>query len=266
MGIDLATLADRLDETLRTDDYAGVDASANGLQIGRPGPGVAPDDAERSVERVALAVDATVATAERATALDADLLLTHHGVVWGGLDRVTGRHHRRVAAFVERDLPLYVSHLPLDGHPELGNAAGVADHLGVTDRVPFGDVGGVTVGLRGRLDEPRPPAALRDDLAAALDTGDGRVRALEHGPDRVESVAIVTGSGTDFLDEAVASGADAVVTGEPKGKAYHEAREAGLNVLLGGHYATETFGVRRVGDRLEEWGLETAFVDHPTGL
>ncbi|PSQ38565.1 Nif3-like dinuclear metal center hexameric protein [Halobacteriales archaeon SW_5_70_135] len=264
--MDLTTLTERLDERLRTDEYAAVDASANGLQVGRPGPGVPPEAGDREVGHVALAVDAAVATAERAAALGADLLVTHHGLVWGGLERVTGRQHRRLAAFVEHDLPLYVSHLPLDGHPELGNAVGVADLLGVVDREPFGDLGGVHAGLRGRLDGPRSPADLHETLAADLDTGDGRVRTLDLGPERVERAAIVTGSGTDFLDEAAAAGVDALVTGEGKGKAYHEAREAGLNVVLGGHYATETVGVRRLGELIEDWGVETTFLDHPTGL
>ncbi len=79
-------------------------------------------------------------------------------------------------------------------------------------------------------------------------------------------MAVVTGSGVDWLDEAVDAGADALVTGEGKGNAYHEAREAGLHVFLAGHYATETFGVRSLQDRVAEWGLETAFLDVPTGL
>jgi len=89
---------------------------------------------------------------------------------------------------------------------------------------------------------------------------------LDFGPEEIEDVAIVTGSGTDWIDEAVAVGAEALVTGEGKQKAYHEAREAGLTVVLAGHYATETFGVRSVASLLEEWGLETTYVDHPTGL
>jgi putative NIF3 family GTP cyclohydrolase 1 type 2 len=89
---------------------------------------------------------------------------------------------------------------------------------------------------------------------------------LDSGPETVEDVAIVTGAGADWLDEAVESGADALVIGEGKHRLYHEAREAGLNVYLAGHYATETFGVRALQDLAAEWGLETAFVDHPTGL
>ncbi|MFB6156870.1 MAG: Nif3-like dinuclear metal center hexameric protein [Haloferacaceae archaeon] len=255
--MDLATFAGRLDEELRTDAYADLDASANGLQVGPP---------EGTVEHAAFAVDAAVATAEAAVDAGADVLVTHHGLVWGGLDRVTGQTYERLAPLFTGDLALYVSHLPLDGHPELGNAAGLADLIGLRDREPFGALGSEHLGVRGRAAEPRDVADLAALLDRELDTGAGGVRVLDFGPDRVRDVAVLTGSGADYVGEARDAGVDALVTGEGKGKAYHEAREAGLNVLLAGHYATETFGVRALRERAESWGLETTFVDHPTGL
>jgi len=254
--MDLSTLTDRLDDRLDTAAYAGVDASANGLQVG-------PDDA--TVETAAFAVDAAAATIEAAADRGADLLVTHHGLVWGGLDRVTGREYDAVAALVDHDVALYVSHLPLDGHPSLGNAAGLADHLGLGDQASFGTMGPVTIGRRGRAAEPYTPGDLRDRLAG-LDTGGREPRILDFGPDRIEDVAVVTGSGADWLGEAAAAGADALVTGEGKQKLYHEAREAGVTVALGGHYATETFGVERLADLVAGWGVETAVLSHPTGL
>jgi dinuclear metal center YbgI/SA1388 family protein len=254
--MDLATLVARLDDELRTDAYADLDASANGLQVG---------DAAADVETVAVAVDAAVATISAAAAREADLLVTHHGLSWGGIERVTGRQYDRIAPLVENDLALYVSHLPLDGHQELGNAAGVADLLDLEAREPFGELGPEWVGQQGVAPEPFGV----DDLAArldALDNGGVDTQVLPHGPDDIERIAVLTGSGADWLDEAVAAGADALVTGEGKGKLYHEAREAGINVFLAGHYATETFGVQSLADRIAEWGPETVFVDHPTGL
>jgi dinuclear metal center YbgI/SA1388 family protein len=250
-------LCTRLDETLETAAYADVDASANGLQVGPAGT---------AVERVAVAVDAAVETIERAGAAGSDLLVTHHGLVWGGIDRVTGTRYRRIAALVENDLALYVSHLPLDGHRTLGNAAGVADLLDLEDREPFGELGGEYIGQRGTATDPYTVDALRERLAANLETGPGTVRVLDFGPDAIRDVAVVTGSGVDFLAEATDVGADALVTGEGKQQAYHEAREAGIHVVLAGHYATETFGVRALGDLLSEWGLETTYIDCPTGL
>ncbi|WP_251342561.1 Nif3-like dinuclear metal center hexameric protein [Haloplanus halophilus] len=252
--MDRSEFVDRLDERLRTDDYADVDASANGLQVGRR---------EGEIERVALAVDAAEATIEAAVERDADALLVHHGLAWGGFDRLTGLHYDRIEPLVRNDVALYVSHLPLDGHQELGNAAGVADVLGLDDRAPFGSHGPEVVGTRGRAADPYAV----DDLAALLDRElDTETRVLGFGPEEITDVGIVTGSGADWIEEAAAAGLDALVTGEGKQQAYHEARDRGLNVFLAGHYATETFGVRRLGDLIEEWGVETTYVEHPTGL
>ncbi|MCL9814394.1 Nif3-like dinuclear metal center hexameric protein [Natranaeroarchaeum aerophilus] len=253
----LSELVERYDERLDTDAYADVDASANGLQVG-------PEEA--TVEHVAVAVDAGVATIERAADAGADVLVTHHGVVFGGIDHVTGPDYDRIEALIENDIALYVSHLPLDGHQELGNAAGIADLLQLTDREPFGTIGGEYIGQRGRRSEPLPVEDVAETLNASLDTGGRDVQTFAFGPEEVEDVAIVTGSGVDWLEDAADTGADVLVTGEGKQHAYHLARELGINLVLAGHYATETFGVRNLQSLAEEWGLETTFIDEPTGL
>jgi dinuclear metal center YbgI/SA1388 family protein len=255
--MDLADLCARLDDRLRTEAFADLDASANGLQVG-------PDHMD--VDHVAFAVDAAIETAERAIDAGADLLVTHHGLVWDGLDRVTGREYRRVATLIESDLALYVSHLPLDAHPALGNAAGLADLLDLDDRESFGALGGEGIGTRGRARDPFSPADLATVLDRELANGARGVRVLDFGPEEIEEIAVLTGSGADWLDEAAEKGVDAFVTGEGKGKLYHEAKEAGVHVFLAGHYATETFGVRSLAALADEWGLETTFVDAPTGL
>lgn len=257
--MDRSDLFARYDEELRTDDYADVDASPNGLQVGTD---------EGTVDHVAFAVDAAVATIERAVAVGADVLVTHHGLVWGSIDRVTGREFDRIAPLLRNDLSLYVSHLPLDGHQTLGNAAGVADVLGLeqTEREPFGAMGPEYIGQRGQLVEPSSIYDLTAALDDELDTGGRGVRLVDAGPEEVEDVAIVTGSGVDWLDEAVDVGADVLVTGEGKQKVFHEAQEAGINVVLAGHYATETFGVQALQAQAEQWGLETTYIDEPTGL
>ena len=250
----------RLDDRLDTAAYADVDASANGLQVGS-------DRGE--VEHVAFAVDAADATIEAAADEAADVLVVHHGLSWGGIDRVTGRSYDRIAALADRDTALYVSHLPLDGHPDIGNAAGVAAELGLGNRDPFGKLGPVTIGTIGDTAAPRSAAAIRetlDDFEGQPGDDPSPTQVLDFGPDEIGRVAVVTGSGVDRLDEAVEAGADALVTGEGKGKAYHEAREAGISVFLAGHYATETFGVRSLQALTAEWGVETTYVSHPTGL
>ncbi|NHN59637.1 MULTISPECIES: Nif3-like dinuclear metal center hexameric protein [Halorussus] len=255
--MDLAELAERYDDELRTSDFADVDASANGLQVG-------PD--HREVETVAFAVDAAEQTVAAAADRGADALVVHHGLSWGGIERVTGRQYDRIAPLIENDVALYVSHLPLDSHPELGNAAGLADLLGLEDREPFGELGPEHIGQRGRAPEPMPTDRLRETLEEELDHFGQGMRVLDFGPEELEDVAIVTGSGVDWLDEAAETGADALVTGEGKQQAYHEAREAGLTVVLAGHYATETFGVQSLQSLADDWGLETTYIDAPTGL
>ena len=262
--MELSEYVSRLDDPLDTDAYADVDASANGLQVGPDGSTVEAD-AERTVDHVAFAVDAAMETIDAATTAGADVLVAHHGVSWGGIDHLTGRTYDRIAALVDGETALYVSHLPLDGHQELGNAAGVADAIGLDDRRPFGELGPVVIGTAGTLSEP----TATDELRTRLDGFEGSTtdtRVLPFGPDTITDVAVVTGSGVDWLDEAVDAGVDALVTGAGKQQVYHDAREAGINVFLAGHYATETFGVRSLQTLTEEWGIDTTYLSHPTGL
>jgi dinuclear metal center YbgI/SA1388 family protein len=248
-------LVDRLNDRLRVDAYAGVDPSANGLQV------AGPDD----VDTAAFAVDAATATIGPAVDRGADLLVVHHGVSWGGIERVTGRQYGRIEPLIRADCALYAAHLPLDGHPELGNAAGVADAIGLVEREPFGTVGDEPIGLRGRLADGASIDGLAADLATHLDTGTGTVRTID-AADRVADVAVVTGAGAEYVDEAAAAGVDVLITGEGKGRTYHDAHEAGVGVVLGGHYATETFGVRALRDLVAGWGVDPTYVAHPTGL
>jgi dinuclear metal center YbgI/SA1388 family protein len=253
--MDLTELCERFDERLRTDAYADLDASANGLQVG---------PREKEIEHASFAVDGVVETIEEAAALDTDLLVVHHGLSWGGFERVTGRHYERIAPLIENDIALYVSHLPLDGHQELGNAAGIADLLDLHQCEPFGTLGSECIGQRGLLSDSLSVEELSETLAT-LDN-QNPVQTLPFGPEEIENIAIVTGSGTDWLDEARAVGVDALITGEGKQKVYHEAREAGINVFLAGHYATETFGVQSLQNIVGSWGIETEFISHETGL
>ena len=253
--MDLPEIVSEFDERLRAEEY--TDAATNGLQVG---------PRERGVERVAFAVDAVVETAEAAVEWDADLLVTHHGVVWGGLDDVTGREYERIQPLIDGECALYAAHLPLDGHPELGNAAGLADLIGLEDRESFAEEAGEPLGTRGTASAAYTADELCELLESELDTGGRDVRVLDFGPAELEEIAVLTGAGADWLREAEAAGVDAFVTGEGEQKLYHEAREAGVTVVLGGHYATETFGVRALQSVAENWGLETTFLDHPTGL
>ena len=247
----------RLDELLRTQDFKEIDSSANGLQVGSD---------KRDIKHVVFSEDLSVETIEMAIEYEADMMIVHHGISWGEMKRITGITYDRIKALIYSDISLYVSHLPLDSHQEIGNAAGIAEMLELKDREPFGKMSKEFIGVKGRVVEPYTPDGLRSFLAGELDTGEGSVKLLKFGNEKIQKIGIVTGAGGDWLNEAVEKELDAFITGEAKARIYHEAKELEMNVLLAGHYATETFGVRSLENIVSEWGLSTTFISCPTGL
>ena len=164
---------------------------------------------------------------------------------------------------MEGGIALYSAHLPLDAHPEVGNCILLARALGLDVQGRFGEYKGAPVGFWGFA-----PAPGRSELTASLETAvSGPVRVLEGGPDHVHRVAVVTGGGGSFIEEAARAGMDTLVTGEGNHHTFIDAAEYGVNVLYGGHYATETFGVRALAAHLaERFELGWTFLDLPTGM
>ncbi len=251
--MDLHELVSWLDDYLRVREVPDFPGALNGLQVESSG---------RPVRRVAAAVDAAEATIARALAGGADLVLVHHGLFWDGNQPVTGRRYRRLRPLLEADVALYAAHLPLDVHPEVGNNAVLARALGIEVRGSFGEHRGMPLGAWGELEIHREALCARlDELLG------GRVRLLPGGPERIRRVGVITGGAGDEISAAIAAGLDAFVTGEGKHHHFFDATEGGINVLFGGHYATETWGVKALARRLEEThGIEWFFVDHPSGL
>lgn len=252
--VHLAELAGYLDGYLRVGEVPDWPGALNGLQVEASGA--------RPVRRVACAVDAAEATVRGAVEGGAELLVVHHGLFWDGNRPVVGRRYRRLKPFFDADLALYGAHLPLDVHPEVGNNAVLARALGMEPRGTFGEYKGCPVGVWGELDVSREALCARlDELLG------GRVKMLAGGPERVRRVGVITGGGGDEIGSAIAAGLDAFVTGEGKHHHFFDATEGGINVFFGGHYATETFGVKALCQHLEErFGLEWFFIDHPSGL
>jgi dinuclear metal center YbgI/SA1388 family protein len=191
------------------------------------------------------------------------MLIAHHGLFWGRVEPVTGPLRERLGALFDARMSLYVSHLPLDAHPAVGNNAVLADLLGLEERQPFGRWGDRSIGLLGRLPQATDRAGLAGRLEALLGA---RPHLLPFGGDTIRHLAVVSGAAAELVPEAALAGADAFVTGETSHTAYHPAREWGMNVVFAGHYATETLGVQALGDHLAQtFGLETVFLDVPTG-
>lgn len=248
----LDDLVQYLDDYLRIREAGDDPEALNGLQVENGG----------EVQNVAVAVDACQAVIDLAAERGADLLVVHHGLFWGGLEPLVGRHYRRVAALVRHGIALYSAHIPLDRHPEVGNNVVLARQLGMEVRGWFGEHRGSPLGTWGELDMPREALAAR--LAEILG---GPPRMIAGGPERVRRVGIITGSAGSMIRQARDAGLDTFITGEGKHSSYFDAEEFAVNVLYGGHYATETLGVKALAAHIaERFQLPWSFIDHPTGL
>jgi dinuclear metal center YbgI/SA1388 family protein len=243
--IDTRDLIRFLDDLL--DPAAFDDLGPNGLQV--PGP--------REVKRVVTGVTAQRALFERAAAEEADLVLVHHGLFWNfnpvGLTPLLAE---RLRLLFKHDIALAAYHLPLDAHAEVGNNAQLAAALGASEHVPFARIG------RGATFADPVPAAELFARVAAVTAREPLV--FDAGPREIRRVAIVSGGAASRLAQAAAEGYDAFLTGEPKENVMADAREAGIHFIGAGHYATETFGVRRLGERIaERFGIDHVWVDIP---
>ncbi len=256
-GVPLDALVNALDAELRTREIPDYPGAMNGLQVANRG----------TVRRVAVAVDASRAAIAAAAEADADLLIVHHGLFWGGVQPIVGVAYARLRALIEHDLAVYAAHLPLDLHPQLGNNARLARALGLEPSAPFARFRDVAVGVAGTADEPT--AALLDRLAAYAAGYGGTVRStVPVGGRRTRRWAICTGGGasSDTLREAREHGIDTLIVGEGPHHTTVEAIEHDLCVLHAGHYATETLGVQALGAWLEaRFGLPWTFLLLPTG-
>jgi dinuclear metal center YbgI/SA1388 family protein len=247
----LTSIIAALDERLRPGDFE--DLGPNGLQV----PGA--DD----VTKVVTGVSAQRALIERAVAEGAQLVLVHHGLFWDFLPTgLTPVLAGRLRPLFKHDVALAGYHLPLDAHPEVGNNAILAERLGCERHEPFGTYRAQAIGRAGTFAGDGIPAA---DLFARVREVTARVPTVfDAGPERIRRIGIVSGAGADTLPEAIALGLDALLTGEPREHVMADAREAGIHFIAAGHYATETFGVRALGDWLaERFGIEHLFVDIP---
>jgi dinuclear metal center YbgI/SA1388 family protein len=240
---DILSWADELLETGRFEDYG-----PNGLQV----PG------RDEVETVATGVSANLELLERARDTGAGLVLVHHGLFWAGAPLALTRPLAvRLRTLLEAEMGLAAYHLPLDAHPEIGNNALIADGLRCDGREPFGEVG-----VAARFSGDGVPASELFERVRTLTQREPLV--FDAGPERVRTIGIVSGGAAGALDDAVAAGLDAFLTGEPKEQVMGTAREAGVHFIGAGHYATETFGIRRLGElAAERFGLRHEFIDVP---
>jgi len=248
----LSAIVSHCQKRLRPATFNDYEGAANGLQVENSG----------AVSRIAAAVDGSLATVKMAAAARADLLIVHHGLFWGPAIPWTGPRRALLQWLIEKDIAVYSSHLPLDAHPQLGNNAQFCAALGFVKLRPFFVEKGKALGWQTRAGIGR--AALAERIGRVL----GRAPVvLPGGPERCRRIGVVTGAAGSQLRLAAAEGVDTFITGEGPHWTGALAEELGVNVFYGGHYATETFGVKALAAELsKKFRVPWVFLDHPTGL
>lgn len=246
---DITRYCERL---LKTQDFTDWPGAVNGLQVENNG----------TVTKIAAAVDGSTATIKLAIAQKADLLLVHHGLFWGPSHPWTGKRYKMLDLLIRNNLAVYSSHLPLDAHPVLGNNAQLARRIGFRELKPFFFEKGHCIGFQSAT------RTRRDELHRRLNAVLGReALLLPGGPALCRKVGIVTGGAGDELKKAHEEGVDTFITGEGRHWTFALAEELGINVFYGGHYATETFGVKALAAHLSQrFRIPWEFIDHPSGL
>ena len=257
MTVRLRDIVSFLDTTLETGRFR--DYGPNGLQV----------EGRQEVDRVITGVSANLALFEAAVQREADLVVVHHGLIWGsGIRTVTGSMASRLAMLLGNGISLCGYHLPLDAHPRLGNNVGLCDAIGLgLERETFGDVRGHALGMAGSWHEPLP----RDQAITRIARGvgcDPMRFVFPHGPEMVRRVGLCTGAASDLLEDAAHAGCDIYLTGELAERAGELARELQITLIAAGHHATEVFGPQRVARELARTfaGLDVQFVDVPSPL
>lgn len=222
------------DERTRLTAYSDAPGAWNGLQVGNNG----------TVTKIGAAVDQGLVPFQKATEAGVDFLIVHHGMFWDMPQRLTGRVYQRVKTLLDANCALYSNHLPLDGHPEIGNNALLAKQLGLTPDQPFMIIEGEAVGYSA------PWTGSRADLQTNLESHYDRVVPINCGSEKPNRIAFCSGSGNSAMKELVKTGIDTMVTGELREEWFNVAQEQGLNVFLCGHYATEVHAVQALAAEL----------------
>jgi dinuclear metal center YbgI/SA1388 family protein len=240
------------DRILRTPEIKDYDGAVNGLQVENSG----------TVTRIAACVDATPKTVELAVGNGADLMIVHHGLFWSARQPWTRANYRLLRTLVKNDIAIYSSHLPLDMHPMFGNNVRLCKALGFRTLRPFFSHKDEALGLRAQTAIDREE--LRRRLALVLRR---EAMLIPGGPKTCRAIGVVTGGAGSELKKAASEGVDTFITGEGPHWTYALAEELGINVFYGGHYATETFGVKALAEHLSDrFKVPWEFLDHPTGL
>jgi dinuclear metal center YbgI/SA1388 family protein len=250
--VTLDSLTEYLDKELKLSELPDYPGAMNGLQIANGG----------EVRKIGAAVDASLPVFEKAVAEGVDLLLVHHGMFWQGAQALTGSTYKKIKLAFDAGMALYSAHIPLDVHPEWGNNKQLANALGMSNPEAFFEWKGIQLGICQEM-----KMSLSDLKSSVEKVLGGSIHVCAGGSEDAGKVGVITGGAGSEVEAVAACGIDTFITGEGPHWTHPMAEELGINIMYAGHYATETFGVRALAEHLNsEFGLDSCFVDHPTGL
>jgi len=245
-------IAKYLDIELKVEEIE--DHSNNGLQV--------DNDKTTEIKKVAFAVDANLETFEKAAKEGCQMLVVHHGLIWGGIKHITGTDYLRVKSLINNNLALYGVHLPLDAHPKFGNNVQLAKLLSLSEIKPFAKYHGTEIGFIGNF------SGTLDDVKKILEENNIDTKSWEFDKKEIKKIGVVSGGGLEAVKESAELGVDLLFTGDDsKYSAYSWAKELNLNVIIGGHYKTEVWGVKALMEVIKDkFNVEVKFIDVPTPI
>ena len=256
MAATLEEIRQFVETQLNVKDYEKIDKAINGFQVEKRG----------KIQKLCLAVDFCLETLDQAILQKADAILVHHGIFWGKPFPITGRYYHLIEKLIKHNIALLALHLPLDMHKKFGNNIGLIEELGFSHSHCFGDYHGLKLLFMGKAQENSGKTL--GELLKNYRKRFGDPLFVVGKEDRVvNKLAVCSGGGLFGLEDAKKEGADAFLVGDANHTMYHLAKELDIAVISGGHYATETIGVKRLGEHMAElFSLDTVFLDVPTGL
>ena len=238
-----------LSKYLKTDEF--TDYCPNGLQV----------EGKSNIKKIITAVSASIELFNKAIEQNADAILVHHGIIWNYERPVyKGSYRERVKTLLDNNINLFAFHLPLDAHPIVGNNAQLAKFLGLKSVKPFGDHKGQIIGFKGKINK------ITKEKFFKLIEGIVKRELLvfPYGPIYIQNVGVVSGGAQKEFSQAITENLDAYITGEVSEHIMYLSQEEKVHYISAGHYATEQFGVKALGNHLKfKFKIDVEFIDIP---
>ncbi len=241
----------KLNKYLDIDKFSGIDVSLNGLQVGAE---------DREIKIIGFAVDACLETIEKAINDGVDVLIVHHGLYWGAPIPITNNFYKKIELLINNKMDIYAAHLPLDANMSVGNNIAMAKALDLINIEPAINYKGFDIGIIGDLEKD----ISIDEISSILNFSNPIKLDFSK---KINKIAIVSGEGAHDIQQAKALNCDLLITGEPRHSEYHYCKEEGISMLCGGHYESETYGVKALAIEVSKrYNFLVKYIDVPTGL